>query len=483
MTESVLLPSQRPASPARPLPPPPRRIHFIGIGGVSMSGLARMLHAAGYQVSGSDATASAQTAALSAAGIPVVIGHHDHELALAADLVITTRAASANPEVAAARAAGGNLMPRGELLAAMTNAHRGIAVAGSHGKSTTTGMIVTVLGALGHDPSYMIGASLRQNGQSAAPGAGEWMVVEADEFDHAFLWLAPEIAVITNVDYDHPDIFPDQEAYDADFCQYVNNAAAGGTLVLAADDPGCQRLLARPDFTPQARVTTFGETAAADWRIGGNGTSWHVRAPDGMAIPLQLAIPGHHNLLNATTALAALSAVGCDPATAARVLAEFPGVGRRFDLVGEAAGITVIDDYAHHPREIRATLRAARERYPGHRLWAVFQPHTFSRTKALLDEFVTAFADADEVMILDVYAARETDSFGVNAATLRAALASGVHAATDPADAAATLATLVQPGDVVMTIGAGSVTEVGPALLRTRQLKNERGQERRGDNR
>lgn len=466
MTESVLLPSQRPANPARPLPPPPLRIHFIGIGGVSMSGLARMLRDAGYRISGSDATAGPQTAALMAEGIPVVIGHQHHELALAADLVITTRAASANSEVAAARAAGVNLMPRGELLAALTNARRGIAIAGSHGKSTTTGMIATVLSALGHDPSFMIGATLRPTGGNAGSGRGAWMVVEADEFDHAFLWLAPEIAIITNVDYDHPDIFPDQAAYDADFCQYANNVAAGGILILAADDPGCQRLRARPDFAPRAQLVTYGETADADWRLAPDAAGWQVQPPAGPEIPLALAIPGHHNLLNATAALAALNAAGCAPDTAVKVLAAFPGVGRRFELIGELAEITVIDDYAHHPREIRATLRAARERFPGRRLWAVFQPHTFSRTKALLLDFAAAFTDADAVMILDVYAARETDSFGVNAATLRAALAPGVHAAADPADAATKLAALVQPGDVVMTIGAGSVTEVGPMLLK-----------------
>jgi len=445
------------------LPPLPARIHFVGIGGVSMSGLARLLRECGYDVSGSDASRSPQTAALVADGVTVVLGHGDPTLAVTADAVITTRAASQNPEVEAARAAGGRLIKRGDLLALLANARRCVAVAGSHGKSTTCGMLVTALRALGADPPYAIGAAL--GGANAAPGSGEAMVVEADEFDHAFLALVPSVAIITNVEYDHPDIFPDQAAYDTDFARFAGRVRPDGTLILAADDPGCARLRAHPEFFPTARVVTFGERVGADWRLERRDDAWRVIAPDGVAIPLRLAVAGAHNARNATAALAALAALGHEPALIADALARFRGVGRRFEPRGEVGGVRVFDDYAHHPSELRATLRAARERYPDRRLWAVFQPHTYSRTKVLLHEFGAAFADADRVMILEIYAARERDVFGVSAADLRALLPPATLAADTPRDAAAQLATLVSPGDVVLTLGAGDVTDAGPLLL------------------
>lgn len=454
-----------PDTTARPLPPLPARIHFVGIGGIGMSGLARLLRARGYAVSGSDATPSAMTAALASEGMRVVVGHDDPTLAVTADAVVTTRAASQNAEVAAARSAGVRLIKRGDLLAALANARRCVAVAGSHGKSTTCGMLVTALRGLGADPSYAIGAMLGPRSENAAPGSGEAMVVEADEFDHAFLALTPTVAVITNVEYDHPDIFADQDSYDADFARFAGQVRRGGTLIMPADDPGCARVRDRADFAPPALVVTFGERADADWQLTRDGVGWRVVAPDGATVPLRLTVTGAHNARNATAALAALAALGHDPATAAAALAAFGGVGRRFERIGEAAGVTVFDDYAHHPSEIRATLRAARECYPDRRLWAVFQPHTYSRTKALLADFGAAFGDADRVMILDVYAAREADVFGVTAADLRALLPAGTLAARGPADAAACLAGLVEPGDVVFLLGAGDVTAAGPALL------------------
>ncbi len=448
------------------LPPAPARIHFVGIGGIGMSGLARILHAWGYQVSGSDAVASEQTAALEALGIPVNIGHTDVKRAVSADLLVDTKAARReNPELLAAAQAGVPRVARGELLALIANERRCVAVAGSHGKSTTSAMLVSALRALGRDPTYAVGAVLAETGTNADPGQGDAAIVEADEFDHAFLWLRPDIAVITNVDYDHPDIFLTQEQYDADFAAFATCVRTGGAVILAADDPGCQRLLARSDFPRDIPVITFGETPEAAWQVCPGDNRWLARTPGGETIAFSLRVPGRHNARNALAAAAALAVLGCEPRAAFAALERYGGIRRRFEVKGEARGVLVIDDYGHHPTEIAATLRAARERYPRRRLWAVFQPHTFSRTKALLHEFAAAFADADEVMILEIYPSRETDSLGICADDLRRLMPRQPLAADAPAEAAASLAGLVQPGDVVLTIGAGDVTTVGPYLL------------------
>jgi UDP-N-acetylmuramate--alanine ligase len=447
------------------LPGLPARVHFVGIGGIGMSGLARILRAWGYEVSGSDATASPLTDELAAEGIGVAIGHTATAEAAAADLVVMTAAVrDGNPEVTAAREAGRPVVKRAALLGALADARRGIAVAGSHGKSTTSGMIATALLALGERPSYAVGATLSATGTNAAPGTGPDFVVEADEYDWSFLQLHPTVAVITNVDYDHPDLFPDSEAYDAAFARFVAGIRRDGALVLAADDPGCRRLLARSDWSPPSRVVTFGEEVGADWRLTRAADAWEVTGPAGRIVPLRPRQPGRHNARNATAALVALACLGIEPERAAVALETFAGVGRRFERKGEAAGVEVVDEYAHHPTEIAASLAAARERFPGRRLWALFQPHTFSRLKALLPAFAAAFADADEVVILDVYAARETDDLGVSAADLRA-LVPNARAAADPEVAAELVAGLAAPGDVVMTLGAGSVTETGPILL------------------
>ncbi|MEA2595130.1 MAG: UDP-N-acetylmuramate--alanine ligase [Thermomicrobiales bacterium] len=449
------------------LPPPPARIHIVGIGGIGLSGLAQILHSLGYTVSGSDANASAQTASLMAIGIPVALGHTDVERAAHADLVVSTRAVllADTAEIRAASVAGVPVVKRGEVLAMLANARRCVAVAGSHGKSTTCGMLVTALRELGADPSYAVGAVIGATGTNAALADGDAMVVEADEFDYAFLWLSPEVAIVTNVEFDHPDIFPDQQSYDAAFAQFATKLRPGGTLVLAADDPGCARLQAKIATNLPGQVVTYGEGETSDWRLDRDAEGWQIKTPEGSLIRLAPAVPGRHNARNATAALAALAALGHDPATAATALTLFTGVGRRFEIKGEVGGVLVVDDYAHHPSEIRATLRAARDWYPDRRLWAVFQPHTFSRTKALLGDFAAAFADADEVMILDIYPARETDSLGISSANLRKLVPRECRAAGRPDEAAETLAAHVRDGDVVVTLGAGDITVVGPSLL------------------
>jgi UDP-N-acetylmuramate--alanine ligase len=326
-------------------------------------------------------------------------------------------------------------------------------------------MLVAALTALGAEPSYAVGAVVAATGTNAAPGSGPDMIVEADEYDYSFLWLTPDIGVITNLEYDHPDLFPDQETYDSAFARFAANLRPGARLIIAADDPGCQRLLARAGFTAQAAVVSFGESEGVDWRLIVTTEGSVVVGPSGERIALNLAVPGRHNARNATAALAALVALGHEPAAAAAALSTFRGVGRRFEPKGEAGGAVVVDDYAHHPTEVRATLRAARDRFPNRRIVAAFQPHTFSRTKALLDDFAASFGDADQVVIFDIYPSRETDSLGISVADLVVRIPNGAIAGGSIASAADCLAQLVRPGDVVLTIGAGDITTVGPRLL------------------
>lgn len=468
------------------LPALPARVHFVGIGGIGMSGLARILRQWGYEISGSDSAHSPLLDELVAEGMTVGVGHTMTTEAASADLVVATAAVRAdNPEMRAASAAGRTVIKRAALLGALTDARRGVAVAGSHGKSTTSGMLVWALRALGADPTFAIGAVLDgpQGATNAAPGTGAEMVVEADEYDRSFLRLHPDVAIITNIDYDHPDIFPTLEDYDRAFVDFVSGMRAGGTLVISIDDPGCARVMARADWQPGGEVVTIGASPRATWRIERTDEGVRVVGKDDVAVSLALRVPGEHNLQNAAAALAALTVLGYDASAAAAALADFPGVGRRFELKGEANGVVVIDDYAHHPREIQVNLQAARERFGDRRIWAVSQPHTYSRLKALLVDFSTAFEHADQVMILDVYAARETDSLGVSSADLLQLLPRGGVSAQDPAHAAEQLANLVRPGDVVLTLGAGSVTQVGPLLLERLQTKASPGEQRRAASR
>jgi UDP-N-acetylmuramate--alanine ligase len=418
-------------------------------------------------VSGSDSHASDRTEALTAAGVAVTIGHTDLQGATQADLVVSTRAVllADTVEVRAATAAGVPVVKRGEVLAMLANARTCVAVAGSHGKSTTSGMLVTALEALGHEPSYAVGAVVGATGTNAALGRGEAMVVEADEFDYAFLWLSPDVAIVTNIEFDHPDIFFDQASYDAAFVQFAERVGLNGTLILADDDPGCQRLRASISDSFVGNLVTFGETSTADWRLTAHDANWSVQVPGGGIVPLALQVPGRHNARNALAAIAALDSLGVRADEAVGALESFAGVGRRFETKGEAAGVLVIDDYAHHPSEIRATLRAARDQYPGRNLWAVFQPHTFSRTKALLNDFAASFEEADDVMILDIYPARETDSLGISSEDLLELIPIECAAGGRPIQAVERLAHRVSDGDVVITLGAGDVTCVGPALL------------------
>ncbi|MGB3304641.1 MAG: UDP-N-acetylmuramate--L-alanine ligase [Thermomicrobiales bacterium] len=452
------------------LPPPPATVHFIGIGGIGMSGLARILLAWGYRVTGSDAVASLQTDALRSLGATIVIGHDDPTLASLADILVTTLRAetSAAIEINAAHAAGVMHVKRGQLLAMLANQQRSIAVAGSHGKSTTTGMLAYALRELGTDPSYAIGAMLTATGLNAAPGNGPFMPVEADEFDRAFHWLKPEVGIITAVSFDHPDIYPTQAEYDEAFVMFAQGIQPGGRLVIAADDPGSVRVLQalRQLGEPGFSIVTFGTTDNADWRIryaeGGGGC---VVAPDGVEYAVTPVASGRHNVRNTVAAAIALDALGFGPEQSIPALAGFTGVGRRFERKGTLHGIDIVDDYAHHPDEIRATLQAARERFTGRRLLVAFQPHTYSRTKLLLDEFASSLSEADEVVLLEVYPSGELDTFGVSSRDILTRLTTSSHPVGSPAEAAAKLATLAKAGDVILTLGAGDITRVGSILV------------------
>jgi UDP-N-acetylmuramate--alanine ligase len=446
------------------LPAPPARVHFVGIGGIGMSGLAAVLHEQGYVVTGSDSGSNAQTEHLAATGIEIQLGHSDVANAAAADLVVITAAVRENPEIAAATEREIPIIKRAKLLGMLAQQKISIAVAGSHGKSTTSGMLVTALAALGADPSYVVGAVVGSSGSNSAWTEGEHIVVEADEYDRSFWTLSPDVAIVTNIEFDHPDIFT-QESYDEAFARFASQIVPGGVLVARGDDPGVARILPTLRLAP-FDVVTFGMDEVADWQVVELETAWAVRPPAGEPVLLDLRVPGKHNLLNAAAALVALDGLGFERRAAAHALSTFTGVGRRFDLAGEAAGVTVIDDYAHHPTEIAATLQAARERFPDRRIWAIFQPHTYSRTKALLDDFAAALAVADEIVLLDIYAAREVDDGTVSSADLAQRIGPRARVVSGVPDIVPAVYPLLQAGDVVLTIGAGDVTHAAPALVR-----------------
>lgn len=457
-------------SPITELPLIPASIHFLGIGGISMSGLARILHAWGYTVSGSDRQASVVTEHLESLGIRIQIGHDQTDLAGDADVVVVTPRAipGAPEEIRAAVANGAQIVRRGQLLGMLANARTSVAVAGSHGKSSTSGMMSSALTELGLDPSYSVGATVSSTGLSADSGAGAHMIVEADEFDRALLWLTPDVGVVTTISFDHPDHFADQDAYDRAFVEFALQVRPGGTLLTSSDDPGCQRLLAtlrsqesRPGFS----VQTFGQGQDADWTYRRLDDRWAISGPDGVEHQLDLKAPGRHNAANATAAVAAMHALGIAIPDAIRGTGAFTGVGRRFEHKGTISGIDIIDDYAHHPDEVRATVAGARERYPGRRIVVLFQPHTFSRTAILLEEFSASLDEADLPVLLEIFPAGEENTHGVSSHSIALGMRKRTEVIATPSEAVDWLSARLRSGDVVITMGAGDVTLVGDRLL------------------
>ncbi len=448
-------------------------VHFIGIGGAGMSGIARILLARGVPVSGSDRRDTPTLLALAALGARIELGHAPEHLADAATVVVSTAIRAENPELAAARERGLRVLPRAVALAAVMADRRSVAVAGTHGKTSTTSMLTVAVQACGADPSFAIGGDLNESGSNAHAGTGDVFVAEADESDRSFLLLAPYAGIVTNVEADHLDNYGDLAAVEAAFDTFVTTVHPAGFVVLCVDDPGSARLRSVP--TGGARVRTYGTGRDADLQVrdllvGPDGTSW-TAVLDGVDLGrVSIRLPGEHMALNSAAALLAGIELGFPLAGLLAGLARFGGVHRRFELKGAAAGVRVYDDYAHHPTEVAAQLRAARAVAGEGRLVVLFQPHLYSRTAEFAAGFGTALGLADEVVLMDVYGAREDPVPGVTGALVadRVPLPAGqVHFEPSWSAAAPLVAGLARSGDLVLTMGAGDVVMVGPEILAT----------------
>lgn len=448
---------------------PGLRIHLIGIGGIGLSAIARVLRGWGYSVSGSDQQLTVLTEALVAEGIIVYAGHSAAHVQ-GADLVVLSSAIQQdNPEVLEARRLGLTLVKREQFLSKLTEGKITIAVAGTHGKTTTTAMIAWILTQAGLDPTFIVGGVLQNLGTNARAGSGSHFVIEADEYDRTFLGLRPGVAVLTALEHDHPDCYPTLEEMRVAFSAFLKQVGAGGTLIVCGEDQE-SRDLAHRSLGEGKHLETYGLDSSWDWWAEGvqlgNSAAFRVWRKDRQLGMCALQIPGRHNVLNALAALATSHQVGVEFGVAAAALTRFRGTQRRFEVKGTVAGVTVVDDYAHHPTEIAATLSAARLKYPGRSIWAVFQPHTYSRTATLLDEFAGAFGDAQHVVVTGIYAARESETLGVSGVDVVQRM---VHPDVRYVETLAGVATFllerVQVGDVVITMGAGDGYLIGELLL------------------
>jgi UDP-N-acetylmuramate--alanine ligase len=451
---------------------PSQRIHFIGIGGIGMSGIAEILLTMGYSVSGSDLKRSAVTDRLLGMGARIFEGHAASN-ASASDVVVTSSAvAKNNPEVLEARERKIPVIQRAEMLAELMRLKYGIAVAGMHGKTTTTSMVAAVLGGGGLDPTVVVGGRVDAMGSNARLGSSQYLVAEADESDRSFLKLSPVLAVVTNLDREHMDCYRDMEDVEAAFVEFMDRLPFYGATTACVDDALLAGVLGRV----RRRVYTYGENADADFRVAvlakdaESHSLFEVNYKGLVLGRFRLHVPGRHNVLNATAAVAVGVQLGVAPDQIAAGLESFRGVDRRFQIKGVVRGVTVVDDYGHHPTEIVATLRAARD--CGYkRVHVLFQPHRFTRTRDLMTEFAGAFADADTVEVLDIYAASEEPIEGVNAQALVKAIR-GVEAgkvevgyAAAAPEAVKVLVERAEAGDVILTLGAGSVSQAGAMLL------------------
>ncbi|HKD83857.1 MAG TPA: UDP-N-acetylmuramate--L-alanine ligase [Terriglobales bacterium] len=451
-----------------------QRIHFVGIGGIGMSGIAEVLLNLGYKISGSDLKSSPVTERLAGLGATIFEGHGASNVA-GADVVVTSSAIGMdNPETIEARRLHVPVIPRAEMLAELMRLKYGIAIAGMHGKTTTTSMVAAVLAGGGLDPTVVVGGRVDAMGSNARLGKSHYLVAEADESDRSFLKLSPILAVVTNIDREHMDCYRDMDDVERTFLQFMNSVPFYGMVVACNDNDDLRRILAGV----QRRTLTYGIREDSDFRISslqcGLGrdaaalSRFQVSYRGNDLGEFALRVPGAHNVSNATAAIAVGIGLDIPPGEIRQALASFNGVDRRFQLIGSADGVTVIDDYGHHPTEIRATLAAARQ-CAFEKVHVIFQPHRYTRTQLLLDDFATAFRDADSVLVLDIYPASEPPIPGITGELLanRITEAGGQEAlhVSSFAEAAALATEAAKSGDMILTLGAGSIWQLGPLVL------------------
>jgi UDP-N-acetylmuramate--alanine ligase len=446
-------------------------VHLVGIGGMHMSAIGQLLLERGVAVSGSDLVPSNFTRKLEALGATVHEGHATENVPADTALLVTTAAAGDdNPEIAEARRRGITVLLRAEMVARLMDGKKVIAVAGAHGKTTTSSLIAFILSEAGRKPMYLLGGESIDLGGHAAWGDGDECVVEADEYKRAFLEYTPTIAVITNVEPDHLDYYGTPEAYHQAFVDFAKRIAEGGTLLACWDDTGARQVSEMVEDEP-IRVETYGIDGVRFWQATNidctdRGASFTLSRGGGPVGLLHANVPGMHFVRNSTAAAAVCLGLGVEFETVRGAIARFRGARRRFETIGEAGDVVVMDDYAHHPTEARVTIATARTRFPERRLIGVYQPHTYSRIAYLWDEWTKCWEGLDELVVLETYAAREKPEAGRSAKDLAAAITSPrAHYATDFDDAARRAVALARPGDVIFTIGAGDVVEVGPKML------------------
>lgn len=461
---------------------PGQHIHLVGIGGSGLSAIARILLGQGYSVSGSDRMLNKLTDALAHNGAAIYQGHDPHHVEGADALIITSAIKDDHPEVAAAHASGIPVYKRQDIVAELMLGKTVVAVAGTKGKTTTTSMIVHLLRKCGQDPSYIVGGIMGNTGTNAGVGKGSAFVIEADEYDNMFLGLRPDVIVLTNIEYDHPDFFETPDAMVQAFRQFITLLSdKRGILVACADDPAALTLAEEFRASQQLFVFTYGLSEYADLqainvRSSEEGITFFeaaTRIAGHTTQVIQLGLPGKHNIQNALAAVLALETRFPDICDA-QGLATFKPTARRFELRGEVNGIAIIDDYAHNPMSIRAVLEAARQRYPARQLWAIWQPHTYSRTQALFDEFLKAFDLADHVLVTDIYAARESPIPGVTSASVVAVMQHlDVRLTSTFADTLAVLSADVRSPAVVLIMSAGDAPQIGIDYLSRLQIKTD----------
>lgn len=453
------------------MPEKRKHIHLIGIGGTGLSAIAKVLLEQGHIVSGSDMHRSPLATSIEEDGARVFIGHDAKNIEGAEMIIMSSAIPASNPELIAANEAHIPVFKRSSFLKEWLVGQDCLGVAGTHGKTTTTSMLAWVMASLDTDPSFIIGSVAKNLGSNAHAGKGQYFVIEADEYDRMFHGLHPKVAIMTNMQHDHPDCFPTMEIYREAFIKYANNVVQNGHLIVCADDEETAKL--KDTTRVDIKTHSYGFNPEADYRITPlprtETFNFAVSMQGEKLTSLHLSVSGKHNALNATAVLAAVHQLGLDVEAAANALVEFRGSDRRFDILGSFNDVTLIDDYAHHPTEIKATLNAARQHFPTAKIWAVWQPHTYSRTTTLLEDFVVSFSDADVVLVTDVYAAREKNDDFSGQHLVDQIKHGNVHFTPELNDAINFLHMHVKAGDVVIVCSAGSAIAINQELSKKLQ--------------